>query len=879
MDVRCGRCGAEYEFDDALVSSRGTTVKCTSCQFEFRVHAPAPTNAPERWTVHKASGRELIYMSLRDLQRAISAHQVGGDDLLARGNEEARAIRSIPELDALLDSLSTGVPRHKDTLSGITAAEAPPEPASAPTRPQNLPPAQDFASTMESAAPRVQAGGSLVNIPTRTPFPPAPVLDRPPDPLIPKVPPPPVIPDEDATRVEVPSRLENEVPTKPRNERPGPDPHAAPEILLSKIEALDSSELVSDVSAPSRSLRDLLTTDVAAPATVPDSNSPETQAPHTDADVAELDSNILDPTSSATNAAPPSEFENTLTAAGNQDVVGALKNRPAPAAGAPTPDLAPSADPPVTSLPPVEPKPQVARPIASAPTLVEVSAPITPTPSAVADGYHAEEHIYTDPRFTSMTPGSRRASSRFIVMVVMVGAIGLLVMTVGKAYLEGYRGKNKPSAVADDGRTETMLRAGRNLLADGDLEGAKAEFDKASVLAPKNPVVLGELAQLAVIRADQLWLKLRLISSGAAAARVDIQHALDKQVARANTAVQQVTAVAPDADVVLRVRVDSLRMSGQIAAARALVTPLAAKLSQPEAAYVLAMLDLAEDEPGWATVIDRLNNAAGAERGLGRARSALIYALVRDGRTADAESELEKLVTAQAAHLLLPGLRAFVSRGTPDGGASDPESEKDTEQAAAEAEVAEPADVTDPVAAAELAKAKTKKRGSGGGSLLTQAQEAKLSGEPAKAKSLYQRVLRSSPGSVEALVGMGDLSRNSGNTSAARGFYGRALAASPSHVAAMMGLADIKWNEGNRKGAVGLYKRVVGATGGAGSYGKRAARRIKQAAPAPPPDNTASPATTTVGGPSSPTVAEPVAPTAPTAPTAPQIDTSDLPGH
>ena len=31
MDVTCERCGTEYDFDDALVSERGTTVKCTNC--------------------------------------------------------------------------------------------------------------------------------------------------------------------------------------------------------------------------------------------------------------------------------------------------------------------------------------------------------------------------------------------------------------------------------------------------------------------------------------------------------------------------------------------------------------------------------------------------------------------------------------------------------------------------------------------------------------------------------------------------------------------------------------------------------------------------------------------------------------------------------
>ena len=37
MDVQCERCKTEYEFDDALVSGRGTTVRCTNCGHQFKV--------------------------------------------------------------------------------------------------------------------------------------------------------------------------------------------------------------------------------------------------------------------------------------------------------------------------------------------------------------------------------------------------------------------------------------------------------------------------------------------------------------------------------------------------------------------------------------------------------------------------------------------------------------------------------------------------------------------------------------------------------------------------------------------------------------------------------------------------------------------------
>jgi predicted Zn finger-like uncharacterized protein len=67
MDVTCERCGTAYEFDDALVSERGTTVKCTNCGHQFKVRRPQPaTGAPERWLVRTIDGRELEFRALRE---------------------------------------------------------------------------------------------------------------------------------------------------------------------------------------------------------------------------------------------------------------------------------------------------------------------------------------------------------------------------------------------------------------------------------------------------------------------------------------------------------------------------------------------------------------------------------------------------------------------------------------------------------------------------------------------------------------------------------------------------------------------------------------------------------------------------------------------
>ncbi|HMR09301.1 MAG TPA: zinc-ribbon domain-containing protein, partial [Polyangiaceae bacterium] len=125
MDVRCGRCGTEYEFDDALVSERGTTVKCTNCGHQFKVRPPdAGAGAPERWVVRTATGRELVYTSLRELQRGIAQRQVGPEDLLSRGNQPPRPLGSIAELEPFF--VTRAVPAVAGAQNRTLAGVAPP---------------------------------------------------------------------------------------------------------------------------------------------------------------------------------------------------------------------------------------------------------------------------------------------------------------------------------------------------------------------------------------------------------------------------------------------------------------------------------------------------------------------------------------------------------------------------------------------------------------------------------------------------------------------------------------------------------------------------------------------------------------------------------
>ncbi|HEX3596495.1 MAG TPA: zinc-ribbon domain-containing protein, partial [Polyangiaceae bacterium] len=147
MDVRCSRCGTEYDFDDALVSERGTTVKCTNCGHQFKVYPGGGGGAPERWIVRKNSGRELVYTSLRDLQRAIAQRQVGPADLLSRGGgHPLRALGAIAELEPFFHAHNpAGAPNEAAQRTLLGTGDKIPEqraPEPPPRAPRAEPPRQ-----------------------------------------------------------------------------------------------------------------------------------------------------------------------------------------------------------------------------------------------------------------------------------------------------------------------------------------------------------------------------------------------------------------------------------------------------------------------------------------------------------------------------------------------------------------------------------------------------------------------------------------------------------------------------------------------------------------------------------------------------------------
>ncbi|HYP90057.1 MAG TPA: zinc-ribbon domain-containing protein, partial [Polyangiaceae bacterium] len=171
MDVRCNRCGTEYEFDDALISERGTTVKCTNCGLQFKVYPKHHSGGPERWVVRTGEGRELVFTSLRELQRGIADRKVGPGDMLTRGQKPPRPLGSIAELEPFFQSSlgkvgssGSGNDRPARTLHGVAPpANSVPSSQVASTVASPFPYTTDFDVPEPPRSPSPQAGAQLMD--------------------------------------------------------------------------------------------------------------------------------------------------------------------------------------------------------------------------------------------------------------------------------------------------------------------------------------------------------------------------------------------------------------------------------------------------------------------------------------------------------------------------------------------------------------------------------------------------------------------------------------------------------------------------------------------------------------------------------------------
>jgi predicted Zn finger-like uncharacterized protein len=788
MDVRCNRCGTEYEFDDALISERGTTVKCTNCGLQFKVYPSHHSGGPERWVVRTSQGRELVFTSLRELQRGIADRKVGPADMLTRGQKPSRPLSSIAELE----------PFFQSSLGKVTAAAAA---------------ADRVPRTLHGVAPPANSiPGSQVASTVASPFPFISEFD---------VPEPPEPASTPPMRAESPLMDALSV-TMPAAE--------APREALARLDAA-AAALSSGVQGvpeggtlPAMQAR----TPPSAPVATPFTAQAVVTAP-------------------LSGTMPLEDYDRQRRDGG------AARSSPHNNARLPL-ETTPRSSP------------HAARgPLDSSPRAATRSAPdSSPRPPISSRGsFHSYDELPSPAADRAFD--ARRARSRWIVGVVAIGMVGLIGATVGRRYLAGATVPSAAPVPASDNRVKDFLTRGNQLADEGDYEAAQEELVRASALSEKDVHVLAALARLETLRADVFWLRLRLLDPASTELVAATHRELGRRVGKARQAADRAFAAAPEDPTVIRARVDSMRLSGESDKAREWIAPVSSNASQPENAFVLAALDLSDPSPVWASVIDRLRTAAAGEREPGRARAALIYALARADRVAEARSELVKLEAQPKPHVLLDELRGFLSRfpaTVPDGAAAPAASVA----ALAVVDVTKLPKLDTSVAAEEKPTTgiPTDFRAA-----LSQAASASRAGDFARAEALYNAALANQPGNVEALAGLGDIARRKGDGARASQLYDRVLAQNPSYLPAMIASADQKWATGNRAGALTLYRRIVDQVGAGSDYGARAQARINEAGSAP-----AAAAAPDKPAPDKPAELAPAAPEPPK--DVPHIDTTDL---
>lgn len=473
------------------------------------------------------------------------------------------------------------------------------------------------------------------------------------------------------------------------------------------------------------------------------------------------------------------------------------------------------------------------RPLGAAPPRAASEREASPAPPAAAVPWQHIQGLHdAESEDFRRSPG---AGSRWIALVVVLGGLALVAGTVGRNYLMGFV-RPTQEVPALDPRVPALLDLARTALARGDFDNARAELAKASLLAESEPTVTAAKASLEIAIAEPVWLERRIgqaleleaakapaakTKASAAETEAAEKRALAKQqldltlqdrLAKAKTAVTAAVERAQDLPEVVRARVDLLRLSDQPKDARALVGPLSAQASDPDNAYSLGALDVAEGPAGHASAIERLRVAARPEEALGKARALLVYVLALSGDAAGAGAELDKLQTLAPRHRALPGLQELVSTARARAGA--PEADSTPRKAA-------------PAPSRAASSAGTPARDDVQ-SQLAHAASLHRQGDLSGAEKVYQGVIAKRPNDVTALLGLGDIARQRQASATAAAYYDKVLEQNKNNVQALMARADIYWHSGNRARAAELYRRALGQVGPSDPLGQRALRRIEE---------------------------------------------------
>ncbi|HSA21921.1 MAG TPA: zinc-ribbon domain-containing protein, partial [Myxococcota bacterium] len=198
MDIKCERCGTEYEFDDSRVSEEGVTVKCSTCGHLFKIRKksfvltePVPqddggaADGGKNWMVRRRDGTVLSFKELTTLQKWIVERRVSREDEISKSGETWKRLGGIAELASFFQVVDQAMAATQPLLPAISLPPVP----SLPPQSQPVLPAVSYPPPSQPVLPGMQGMVSqgMVSQPM------APAVSYPPQsqPVMPAVQPPP----------------------------------------------------------------------------------------------------------------------------------------------------------------------------------------------------------------------------------------------------------------------------------------------------------------------------------------------------------------------------------------------------------------------------------------------------------------------------------------------------------------------------------------------------------------------------------------------------------------------------------------------------------------------------------------------------------------
>jgi tetratricopeptide (TPR) repeat protein len=444
----------------------------------------------------------------------------------------------------------------------------------------------------------------------------------------------------------------------------------------------------------------------------------------------------------------------------------------------------------------------------------------------------------------------RRRVGGWVVFLVLALGAG----ATGAAWLKQRGGgrdddTGKASRASDLALLERLSKF-ESALSISDFPTEKKELDGLVREAPTDTRTLVARARLTNREADLVWLGERAATDSSERARKRAELKPWHEALRADS--DAALRAGPNDATALRARLDALRILGERDAARALVARIPATPGDADAPYVLAALDMAEPEPLWPGITDRLRAAAALEPTPGRARAALVLSLATTGNASAARLELDRVAENPRLGALVVALRRYVERHDDGPTALAADAGRDAAKVPTGGPLPE-----DP------------KR------LVAEAAAAIQRGDVERARLLYTAALVKNGADSEALAGLGDVERANGNATKAKEAYRRALQVNPSYLSALVALGDLEWDGGDRASALRVYKDISDRFPDS-AYPARVRERVASGSPAPPASTAVPTAAPTSAPPTSAAPTDPPAPPSPPLPP-PTASTADTP--